>query len=728
MMPYISLCPIEPYAHSPRPGKTLLWGFIASLLICCGIPAPPAFGLNAPPDTVHEVKRGDTLSGIALKYQVSIQQIRNWNGFEGDSIFQGQHLVMESPRKVETYVVRSGDTLLEIASRFGIPLSSLRKLNDIHGDRIYPGQTLRLLRPGVDNQEAEVHIVATGDTLWKISRRYGLSISEIKEINELESETILPGMTLHLRKIAEVEETVETGFEYVVQKGDNLWDIARRFNVGVNLLHQLNRLEGEHITPGQRLQVRPTSLDEAVHIVRSGETLSAVALKYGISLSELREINGIQGSRILVGDKLRVRKTPDATHIVERGDALWEIARAYGMSVEDLMQLNGLSSNRIYPGQELRLGRMPSDPYDIYIVKSGDYLNRVARLYQMSVADLKKVNDLRNSVIHPGDPLKVNPLLGVGRKWSEIGDIDWDNLMAASSQAIIDAGNGPYYHALPEATRQKHAAYYENPSLTPLQSYRQAQELWENFERQIGQIGRVSNALSGWYFVLDPGHGGLDPGAVVEVLDGNGNKIYVVEDEYVYDIALRVYVLLRLHGANVAMTLLSPNHLIRRSDPPTSTFVNEKNEVYNNYQFNKNNRWKDWPNGGSNGNLSNRVQIAREFFKNTPENRRIFLSFHADISPNSPEAPLVLYYQSKNGRNIDTASKRFASTLLPALGAGAYTRGQSLGVLRNNPAGLKLLLELRNLAYADHAWALRFEQLRQRDAEKVVKGLLDHVK
>jgi hypothetical protein len=48
-------------------------------------------------------------------------------------------------------------------------------------------------------------------------------------------------------------------------------------------------------------------------------------------------------------------------------------------------------------------------------------------------------------------------------------------------------------------------------------------------------------------------------------------------------------------------------------------------------------------------------------------------------------------------------------------------------VLRNNPAGLKLLIELRNLAYADHAWALRFEQLRQRDAEKVVKGLLDYI-
>jgi len=49
-----------------------------------------------------------------------------------------------------------------------------------------------------------------------------------------------------------------------------------------------------------------------------------------------------------------------------------------------------------------------------------------------------------------------------------------------------------------------------------------------------------------------------------------------------------------------------------------------------------------------------------------------------------------------------------------------------LGVLRNNPADVKVLIELRNMAYRDHVWALRFEQLRHRDAEKVVRGLLDH--
>ncbi len=703
--------------------------FVFLPLVFC-FPANSIYARNTSADSVHVVKRGDTLSGIALKHSVTVRQIMDWNNLASDSIFRGQCLAIQSPGKVDSYIVRSGDTLSEIASRFGVSLSSLRQLNDIHGNRIYPGQTLRLHPHTAKSQEAEAHVVTKGETLWKISRRYGISVSEIKEINGLENETLLPGMHLRLVKAdgEEEEETTPEDFEYVVQRGDTLSDIARRSNIGVNLLRQLNRLEGDHIYPGQRLQIRPSSLDEAVHIVRSGETLSDIALKYSVSVSELREINGIEGSRILVGDKLRIRNTPAAKYIVERGDALWEIARAYDMSVDDLMRLNDLSSPRIYPGQELQLGQMPSDPYDVYIVKGGDFLGRIARLYQMSVADLKRVNNLRDSVIRPGDRLKVNPLLEAGRKWSKISDIDWKDLMASAKRKSIYADNGPYYYTCPEAPCQKHKSYYENPGMTPLESYRRAQRLWENFEREIGMRGRISNTLSGWYFVLDPGHGGLDPGAVVKSRDGNGNSIYVVEDEYVYDMALRVYVLLRLHGANVTMTLLSPNHLIRQSSPPTSTFVNEKNEVYNSHQLNKDNRWRNWPSGGSNGNLSNRVKIAREFFRNTPKNRRVFLSFHADIQPNAPEAPLVLYYRSKSGRNVDTTSKKFASAILSALGAGAYTRGQSLGVLRNNPARYKLLLEMRNLAYPDHAWALRYEQLRQRDAEKVVKGLLDYLK
>ncbi len=649
-----------------------LQSVLALALLLCNPERSYAGKTDTP--VIHVVKRGDTLSEIALTYKVSVGQLRRWNRLRVDKIFEGQRLELWPHGSSVCYVVRSGDTLSEIAAQCGVSLSTLRRLNHIFRDRIYPGQELKLARP------------------------------------------------------SEKTEAADEPFEYVVKKGDNLSTIAQRFDVGLRLLRQLNRLKGDRIYPGQRLQLRPSSLDEAVHMVRPGDSLSSIALKYRIKLSELMELNDIEGSKILVGQKLRLKTTPAHVHIVERGDALWEIARAYGMSVRELKKLNGLTANRIYPGQELHLSVKQPVPQDSYTVKAGDYLARIARLHQMSVSELKRMNNMRRSVIYPGEKLKVNPILRRGREWLKISEINWDNLMNSLGDVRrIKSENGPYYGRGPKAAHQRHARYFEGPRLSLRRSYRQARKLWQAFEHQVDRIGRLSDTLNGWYIVLDPGHGGLDPGAVVENLDGNGDKVYVVEDEYVYDIALRVYVLLRLHGAAVTMTLLSPNHLIRHSNPPARTFVNEKNEVYNSYSFNKHNKRAHWPNGGRDGNLSCRVNIARRAFRKVPKNRRMFFSFHADIDHRSPEAPLVLYYKGINGRNVDSPSKNFAQSILPALGAGSYARGQNLGVLRNNPARVKVILELRNLAYTDHAWALRFEQLRQRDAEKVVRGVLSYV-
>ena len=653
----------------------LVLSHVLSALILFAVLTDESYAERNGESNTHVVRKGETLSEIAHTYRVSIEQLRKWNGLRKDMVFIGQRLEVRPPAPPASpvsYVVKSGDTLSEIANQCGVPLTTLRDLNHITDDRIYPGQTLKLATP-------------SGKT----------------------------------------EEAAEP-FEYVVKKGDKLSTIARRFNVGPGLLRQLNHLKNDHIFPGQRLQLRPSSLDEAVHIVRSGETLSSIALKYRMTVSALAALNDIEGSKIYIGQELRLKATPVHTHIVERGDALWEIAAAYGMSVNEIKKLNGLSSDQIYPGQELRLSiKRPVLP-DTYSVKAGDYLERIARLHQMSVSELRELNHLKTAIIRPGDKPKVNLILRSERKRDTSLKINWDQLGHVSSELKnIPDGNGPYYGQCPNATHQLHANYFESPRFSLWESYCQARSLWRAFDQKIDRLGRLSNALKGWHFVLDPGHGGLDPGAVVENLDGNGEKVYVVEDEYAYDVALRVYVLLRLHGATVSMTVLSPNHLIRHSNPPTRTFVNEKNEVYNSDSINKDNCPANWPSGGRDGNLLWRVNIAEKAFKGVPKNRRMYLSFHADIDPRSPEAFLVLYHENRNSRNEDTRSKNFAQSILPALGAGAHARGQNLGVLRNNPAGIRVILEVRNLAYTDHAWALRFEELRQRDAEKIVKGVLN---
>ncbi len=584
-----------------------------------------------------------------------------------------------------------------------------------------PFQSLAL-----DTPRPAFHTVQRGDTLSEIALRYAVSVSALRDLNDLAGDTIVPGMKLRITATVAEEGEAQEPLEYVVKSGDTLSKISQQFDVGLALLRQLNHMKGDRIYPGATLQLHPTSLDEGVHFVRAGETLSSITLKYHIELAKLMELNGIEGSTIHVGQKLRLREATTATHIVERGDALWEVARAYRVSVTELKRLNGLSSDRIYPGQELRLPAGNLGAIANYTVKEGDCLGEIARVHQMSVSELKAMNNLQSAVIFPGDRLKVKPLLRFG---SEGLESMWAALTCSLGEIKeFRTGNGPYYQRRPRVSHQQNAGYYEGPHGSPLRNYKQARKLWRMFERQVRRVGCLSKTLRGWHIVLDPGHGGLDPGAVVEAFDGNGNKVYVVEDEYVYDIALRVFLLLRRHGAEVTLTMLSPNHLIRQSIPPTKTYVNEKNEVFNSYRFNRQNRWRNWPSGGRNGNLFRRVDIARDAFKEVPKRRRIFLSLHADIDPTAPEAPLVLYYENTNRGRQDTISRRFAESMLRSLGAGAHARGQSLAVLRDNPAHAKVVLEVRNLAYTDHAWALRFEELRQRDAEKIVRGILSYAR
>jgi len=569
-------------------------------------------------------------------------------------------------------------------------------------------------------QEYDSHKVKRGDNLTKLAARYETTISEIKAINNIRGERIMVGQVLRIPK--------QNSRFHTVKYGDNLTEIANRYDITLDMLRSMNKLKSNTIQPGQKLQIEPSELDEGVYVVVRNDNLSTIAARFKTSVSHLKLVNDLKKNTIYVGQKLRLKDANLTTHIVEKGDALWEIARAYGMSVTNLKNLNNLTSDRIYPGQHLRLPGNGSTKLASYIVRSGDNLTEIARLHQMSLRELRNLNNVSGSIIHPGQKLKVRPLLGSldlqQTKTPQTPlEVDWAALkISVSGIGKLKAPNGPYYYEKPRATQQKSLTYCEESTINPLISYRHARKLFESFERKVNGMPKLSNRLQGWHFVLDPGHGGIDPGCIVEARDAQGKTYFIVEDEIVYDIALRVFVLLKLHGANVTLTLLSPNHLLRDTDPVANTFVHDRNEVFNSHSWNKKNRPYTWPKGGQKY-LSARVDIAKNAFKSTPKNRQIFLSFHADNDPPSGNVVKLIHYQSS--KNTDTQSRDFAKKLLPAMGAGALIKGRALGVLRNNPARYKLLVEMRNLAFADHIWAMRYEQLRQRDAEKVVKALLD---
>ncbi len=168
---------------------------------------------NPPPnqEIVYIVKRGDTLSEIAKKFGVSVESIVANNHIPNPNlIYVGQRLVIkegnqqEDTQKEIVYTVRRGDNLTKIARRYGVSVQSLVTINRIaNPNLIYPGQRIVITR-GQNNQEMNeckhiVYRVKRGDNLYRIARRYGVSVQSIVRVNRIVNPNLIyPGQLLRI--------------------------------------------------------------------------------------------------------------------------------------------------------------------------------------------------------------------------------------------------------------------------------------------------------------------------------------------------------------------------------------------------------------------------------------------------------------------------------------------------------------------------------------------------
>lgn len=179
--------------------------------------------------------------------------------------------------------------------------------------------------------------------------------------------------------------SVYGGVVYQVRSGDSLGRLAKKFGTSVSALREMNNLSSDSIRVGQRLVVseresappvresvsttrtvtRSESSDR--YTVQPGDTLYGIARKFAISVSELRRLNGLSSSRIKIGQSLIVGDSSQGDRampapqpmsrsiLVRKGDSLWSLSRKYGVAVSALKQRNKLKSNKVTVGQRLHL-------------------------------------------------------------------------------------------------------------------------------------------------------------------------------------------------------------------------------------------------------------------------------------------------------------------------------------------------------------------------------------
>lgn len=261
----------------------------------------------------------------------------------------------------DLYVVKKGDTLWSIAKKYAISVDELKKLNNLSNNLLNVGQTLKV--SGTPSTNNPVYIVQRGDTLYSIANKYGVSVSELMNYNNLTSNLISIGDTLYIPTGQIIEDVVSTDYDtYTVVSGDTLYSIANKYNTSVSNLRNINNLSSDILSVGQKLLVPKDSSIIGTQItnyidyrVMPGDTLYSIADKYNTTVSELISINNLSNFNLSVGQVIKVPYLQTDIYVVQNGDTLYSIAKKFNLSIDELKALNNLSSNLLSIGQVLNV-------------------------------------------------------------------------------------------------------------------------------------------------------------------------------------------------------------------------------------------------------------------------------------------------------------------------------------------------------------------------------------
>ena len=243
-----------------------------------------------------------------------------------------------------TYTVKAGDSLYRIAKNHNISLQELKSLNNLNSDLIFAGQVLKVSGQVSSSQSSTntsqssnqpqasgngTYTVKAGDSLYRIAVNHNMSLQELKNLNNLSSNLIMPGQVLKVSgQVSSSQPSTNTSQSsnqtqtsgngtYTVKAGDSLWAIANSHKMTLNDLKRVNNLSSDLIYVGQTLKV----------------TKGAVTTV----------------------NKPNTQSNTNKTYTVKAGDSLWRIASNNGTTVNQLKALNNLTSDMIYVGQNLKL-------------------------------------------------------------------------------------------------------------------------------------------------------------------------------------------------------------------------------------------------------------------------------------------------------------------------------------------------------------------------------------
>jgi membrane-bound lytic murein transglycosylase D len=289
--------------------------------------------ITLPKTKYYTVKRGDNLSEIADKYSVSIADLKKWNRLKSNTVARGKSLkIITNESVVQTIKKEQKKDSLFIkntSDKQQIAASEVKISKEDKTKKLTKTDTL-------SSDVASYYVVQKGDNLSNIAKNNNVTVAEIKEWNHLSNASIQLGMSLQVSN-KEVNSNVEIAsvtktenVEYIVKKGDNLGNIAKKFGSTLDDLKQWNNLQDNIIAIGTSLIVAKSE----VEIVKS-ETPETFKKKENLA---------------------SVSKNKGINYYVKKGDSLYSIAKKYpGVTISDIKKWNDIRAEDLKPGMKLKI-------------------------------------------------------------------------------------------------------------------------------------------------------------------------------------------------------------------------------------------------------------------------------------------------------------------------------------------------------------------------------------
>lgn len=312
------------------------------------------------------------------------------------------------------------------------------------------------------------HKVRRGENLGVIAKQYGIKVSELQQANNMKGSRIRAGQSLLIPIKVTPKPKTKTASKkkpekvrnYVVQAGDNLASIARKFGVSQESLRAWNNMDAtSFVNAGDTVfvskpepktdaatsknnppTVRPALSKGERYIAKAGDTYADIARAYEVPVVLLLQANDGFKKRLTVGDSLVIpefkqaptknktaaknqksdkvekKKAPvekTSVYTVKAGDNLSLIAKKYGTTVAKIQELNDMgNSTRIDVGQKLKVAgeikkETQPDEGRVHEVQKGESLWDIARQYKVTIEDIVKWNSLNDTKVKAGDKLKI---------------------------------------------------------------------------------------------------------------------------------------------------------------------------------------------------------------------------------------------------------------------------------------------------------------------------------